>query len=79
MIVDNFRKTEIHKSRNILKLLRQKIDKGHKNQFHEFVQRIQKGGMPLIPIKEIINVSEAFLLRLTPMKRRIIWTYKLFY
>ena len=51
------------------KTLKTKIDKGHKNQFHEFVQRIQKGGMPLIPIEEIINVSEASFAAIDSMKQ----------
>ena len=68
-IVDNFRKTEAYGMKGF-KTLKTKIDKGHKNQFHEFVQRIQKGGMPLIPIEEIINVSEASFAAIDSMKTR---------
>ena len=68
-IVDNFRKTEAYGMKGF-KTLKTKIDKGHKNQFHEFVQRIQKGGTPLIPIEEIINVSEASLAAINSMKTK---------
>ena len=35
------------------------MDKGHKTQFHELIHRTQNGGSPLIPIKELFNVTKA--------------------
>ena len=68
-IVDNFIKTEAFgvKGFNTLKT---KIDKGHKNQFHELIQRTQKGGKPLIHINEIVNVTKASFAAIESMKKR---------
>ena len=68
-IVDNFIKTEAFgvKGFNTLKT---KIDKGHKNQFHEMIQRTQKGGKPLIHINEIVNITKASFAAIESMKTR---------
>jgi len=57
-IMDNYRKTEAFGLKGF-KTLKTKIDKGHKTQFHELIHRTQNGGSPLIPIKELFNVTKA--------------------
>ena len=68
-IVDNFRKSEAFGVKGF-KTLKTKIDKGHNNQFHELIQRIQKGGKPLIPIEEIFNVTKASFAAIESMKTK---------
>jgi predicted dehydrogenase len=68
-IMDNYRKTEAF-GVNGFKTLKTKMDKGHKNQFHELIQRVQKGGKPLIPIEEIFNVTKASFAAIESMKTR---------
>ena len=68
-IVDNYRKTEAFSVKGF-KTLKTKLDKGHKNQFHELIQRTQNGGEPLIPINEIINVTKASFAAIESMKTR---------
>ncbi len=72
-IMDNFRTTEAFgvKGFNNLKT---KIDKGHKNQFVQYVDFLQKGGNPLIPWQEIKNVSIASLAAVESMKSGT-WVY----
>ncbi len=57
-ITDNFRTTKAFgvKGFNNIKT---KIDKGHKVQFHKYIERIQNGGDSLIPFNEIVNVTKA--------------------
>ena len=57
-IVDNYRSTYAYDVKKFNKL-KTKIDKGHNNQFTDFFKLIHEGGMPLIPLKEIFNVSKA--------------------
>jgi predicted dehydrogenase/threonine dehydrogenase-like Zn-dependent dehydrogenase len=57
-ITDNFRTTKAFGVKGF-KNLRTKIDKGHKVQFHNYISTVQKGGEPLIPLSEIINVTKA--------------------
>jgi predicted dehydrogenase/threonine dehydrogenase-like Zn-dependent dehydrogenase len=57
-ITDNFRTTRAFGVKGF-KNLRTKIDKGHKVQFHNYISGIQKGGEPLIPFSEIVNVTKA--------------------
>ena len=68
-IMDNYRKTEAFGVKSF-KVLKTKMDKGHKNQFHELIQRIKKGGNPLIPIEEIFNVTKASFAAIESMKTR---------
>ncbi len=68
-VVDNFRKTEAFGVGGF-KTIKTKTNKGHKNQFHEFIQRIQKGGRPIIPIEEIFNVTEASIAAIESMKTK---------
>ena len=66
-IVDNYKKTEAFGVKGF-KTIKTKLDKGHKNQFHELIRRTQNGGKPLIPIDEIINVTKASFATIESMK-----------
>jgi len=66
-IMDNYRKTEAFGVKGF-KTLKTKMDKGHKNQFHELINKVQNGGKPLIPINEIINVTKASFAAIESMK-----------
>lgn len=66
-IVDNFRSTKAFGVKGF-KNLKTRIDKGHKTQFHEFIQRIKQGGQPLIPFNEIVNVTKASFAALQSLK-----------
>mgnify|MGYP001268256547 FL=1 len=67
--MDNYRKTEAF-GVNGFRTLKTKIDKGHKNQFYELIQRTLNGGEPLIPINEIFNVTKATFAAIESMKTR---------
>jgi predicted dehydrogenase len=66
-ITDNFRTTRAFgvKGFNNLKT---KINKGHKAQFHLYIDRIKSGGEPLIPLNEIINVTRTSFAALQSLK-----------
>lgn len=66
-ITDNFRTTKAFGVKGF-KNLKTKIDKGHKVQFHEYINRIKKGGEPLIPFSEIINVTRASFAAIQSLK-----------
>jgi len=68
-VVDNYRKTEAF-GVDGFRTLKTKMDKGHKTQFHELIKRTQNGGEPLIPIIEIINVTQASFAAIESMKTR---------
>ncbi len=57
-IIDNFRISEAYGSRGF-KNLKTKIDKGHLNQFKTYFDRILAGGEPIIPLSQLINVTQA--------------------
>jgi predicted dehydrogenase/threonine dehydrogenase-like Zn-dependent dehydrogenase len=58
IIMDNFRKTEVYGFKGF-KGLKTSLDKGHKNQFHSLIKRIQKGGEALIPLDSLVNTTQA--------------------
>ena len=68
-IIDNYRKTEAFGLKGF-KTLKTKMDKGHKTQFYELIQRTQNGGEPLIPIDEIINVTKASFATIESLKTK---------
>ena len=68
-IMDNYRRTETFGVKRF-KTLKTKIDKGHKNQFYKLIQRVQKGGDPLIPFEEIINVTKASFAAIRSIKEK---------
>lgn len=44
-------------------------DKGHSNQFRIFVERLQKGGEPLIPFADLVNTTQASFAAIESMKK----------
>ncbi|MEQ8242505.1 bi-domain-containing oxidoreductase [Fulvivirga sp.] len=66
-IVDNFRVTNGYNVKGFKKL-KTKLDKGHKAQFEAYLDHIQSGGIPLIPITELLNVSKASLAAIESLK-----------
>lgn len=67
LVLDNFRKTEGFGFRGFSKL-KTKLDKGHKNQFHQLIQQVQNGGNALIPIEELINTTKASFAAIESLK-----------
>lgn len=67
LIMDNFIKTEGFGFKGFSKL-KTKLDKGHKNQFHYLIERVKNGGMPLIPIEELVNTSKASFAAIESLK-----------
>ncbi|MBS1495156.1 MAG: bi-domain-containing oxidoreductase [Bacteroidetes bacterium] len=66
-IMDNFRTTTAYGDKKF-KNLKTAINKGHKIQFDQFIQRIQEGGKPLIPFNEIVNVTKASFAAIQSLK-----------
>ena len=58
IIIDNFRKTEAFGFKNF-KGLKTSIDKGHKNQFQELINKVKNSGSPLIEFDSIVNTTKA--------------------
>ena len=58
LVMDNWRKLSGYGFKNF-KAMTSAQDKGHANQFKLLVERIQKGGEPLIPFSDIINTTRA--------------------
>jgi predicted dehydrogenase/threonine dehydrogenase-like Zn-dependent dehydrogenase len=57
-IIDNFRKTEGFGFKNF-NGLKTSIDKGHKSQFQELINKVKYSGDPLIEFDSIINTTKA--------------------
>jgi len=68
IIMDNFRTTKGYGTKGFNKL-KTKLDKGHKNQFKKLTDLAKKGGTPLIPLNEIINVTKASLACIESLKK----------
>lgn len=68
-ITDNFRTTKGFGVKGFRDLKTQ-INKGHRIQFHEYIKRIQAGGEPLIPFKEIVNVTKASFAAIQSLKEK---------
>src|SRR5690606_2403928 len=58
LVMDNFRDTRGYGFKGFSRL-KTGLDKGHKNQFHRLIDRMQSGGEPLIPFDELVNTSKA--------------------
>lgn len=69
IIMDNFRKTEAYGFKGF-KGLKTSLDKGHKNQFHSLIQRIQKGGESLIPFDSLVNTTQASFAAIESLRTR---------
>jgi len=68
-ICDNFIKTIGYGAKGF-KNLKTRIDKGHKTQFRELIDRIQNGGQSLISFKEIVNVTKASFAAIQSLKEK---------
>lgn len=66
MIIDNFRKSEYFGFRS--SGMKKTQDKGHREQFRLFLQRLQDGGEAIIPFAEIINTSRAAIAAVESLK-----------
>lgn len=58
LVLDNFRKLEGFGFGNFSSTSG-KQDKGHKNQFEQYLKFLREGGAPLIPFEQIVNVTQA--------------------
>jgi predicted dehydrogenase len=67
LIMDNFRKTEAFGFKGFSKL-KTKLDKGHKNQFHQLISQTKNGGPALIPFEEIVNTTKASFAAIESLK-----------
>src|SRR5690606_26773179 len=56
LVLDNFRILRGFGFRGFSRL-KTRQDKGHREQFRLFAQRLHEGGDPLIPVREIINTA----------------------
>ncbi len=66
-VCDNFRTTKGYGASGFGKL-KTKQDKGHSEQFRRLKEFAEKGGTPIIPLDEVINVSRASILALESLK-----------
>ena len=66
--MDNFIKTLGYGVKGFSKL-RTKLDKGHKAQFSQIIEKINKGSIQLIPYDELINVTKASLAAIESLKK----------
>ncbi len=58
IIIDNFRKTEAFGFKNF-KGLKTAINKGHKSQFQELINRVKNSGSQLIEFDSLVNTTKA--------------------
>ena len=57
--LDNFRLLKGFGFKGFKKMSTRRLDKGHSNEFAEFIDRMKTGGEWLIPFSELVNVSLA--------------------
>ncbi len=67
-ISDNFRLTKGYGAKGFGKL-KTKQNKGHSTQFSKLIEFADKGGSPIIPFDQIMNVSRASILALESLKK----------
>lgn len=67
LIMDNFIKTSGFGVKGF-STLKTKLDKGHKTQFSQIVERIKQGSVDLIPYEELINVTKASFAAIESLK-----------
>lgn len=67
LIIDNFRKMNGYGFKSFSSYSKS-IDKGHKEQFKQLIQRIKEGGQPLIPFDELVNTTKTSFAALKSMK-----------
>ena len=68
-ITDNFRTTKGFGAKGF-RNLKTRINKGHKNQFREYIHRIKAGGEPLISFNELVNVTKASFAAIQSLKEK---------
>lgn len=66
-IIDNFRQTTAYGFKGFSKL-KTGLDKGHKNQFTQLINRVKTGGAPLILFNEILNTTRASFAAIESLK-----------
>lgn len=67
LIMDNFIKTRGYGTKGFSKL-KTKLDKGHKAQFGQIIEKIKEGSVELIPYDELINVTKASFAAIQSLK-----------
>lgn len=67
-IIDNFRQTTGYGFKGFSKL-KTRLDKGHKNQFTQLIDRVKTSGKPLIPFDEIVNTTRASFAAIESLKK----------
>ena len=67
LVMDNFRKTEGFGFKGF-SILKTKLDKGHKNQFHKLIAQTKNGGNALIPFDDIVNTTKASFAAIESLK-----------
>ncbi len=67
LIMDNFIKTSGYGFKDFSKL-KTKLNKGHKDQFGQIVEKIKQGSVELIPYEELINVTKASFAAIKSLK-----------
>lgn len=68
-IIDNFRVTQGFGFKGFSKL-KTKLDKGHKAQFSQLIERVKDGGQALIPFDELVNTTRASFAAIESMKQK---------
>lgn len=58
LVMDNFRKTTGYGFKGFSKM-KTSLDKGHRNQFAQLIDKVRQGDNPLIPFDELINTTRA--------------------
>lgn len=66
-VMDNFRSTSGFSAKGF-KNLKTKIDKGHKAQFHQYINNIKTGDQSLIPFEQLVNVTKASFAAIESLK-----------
>jgi predicted dehydrogenase len=68
IVLDNFQKTTAYGFKGFSDL-KTSLDKGHKNQFQELINRVKNGGDPLIPFESIVNTTRASFAAIESLKQ----------
>lgn len=67
VVIDNFREMRGYGTKGFKKM-KSKQDKGHYNQFKEYLEFLKTGGTPPIPFEEIINTTQTTLSAIESLK-----------
>ena len=71
--MDNFIKTSGYGVKGFSKL-KTKLDKGHKTQFRQIIEKLKHGSVDLIPFEELVNVTKASFATIQSLKNGS-WEY----